>query len=316
MIEGENQPSILLKGTGLIDCSLIYPKRRRDKWILLRKIRKSPFDAVFVSFINSNYEMAVFSYLTGIGFRVGYHSNRSNYGKGCGLLYSWKISLPDLAKDRDEIELHLSLLEPWDREVRKSITTPILEIPSSQKAWAREFLKIKGIKKNEFLIGFHPGAGKKMRFKCWPLDRFIELARLLVKRKRVRIIFFGGPEEKEWKNLLIESLPQRSLVVIGELSLSQTASLISCCSLFISNDSGLMNLAYAVGVPVAAIFGPTQVPIPPKKGLHVIRSNLSCIPCYRYSTVKCRHRKCLIEITPEKVLEFLDKRKLIPDSLQ
>ncbi len=92
----------------------------------------------------------------------------------------------------------------------------------------------------------------------------------------------------------------------GKTSVNQLASLIKCCSLYISADSSPLHIAVAEGVPVIAFFGPTDPArhMPPGKNQIILKRELECSPCYK---PKCRHRKCMNLITVEEVLEAIDK---------
>jgi ADP-heptose:LPS heptosyltransferase len=96
---------------------------------------------------------------------------------------------------------------------------------------------------------------------------------------------------------------KKPVIVAGDTDIRTTAMLIKKCALFISNDSGLMHIATAVKTPVIAIFGPTLwwKNHPWGKENLVIRKNLSCSPCYNYSTIKCRNIRCLETITVGEV---------------
>jgi ADP-heptose:LPS heptosyltransferase len=101
------------------------------------------------------------------------------------------------------------------------------------------------------------------------------------------------------------------LIMTGQTTLSQTAALIEKCSLFISNDSGLLHVASAVKAPVIGLFGPTDPgrtgPYPDSSA--VIRKDMTCSPCYAGKPVRCNHSECLDSITVHDVIEKV-KQKL------
>jgi len=84
------------------------------------------------------------------------------------------------------------------------------------------------------------------------------------------------------------------------------AVLIKKCQVFVSADSSPLHIASAVGTAFIALFGPTdwRRHLPPGKNHIVINKNLNCSPCYK---TKCRTRSCMFAISPEEVLEAVEK---------
>ncbi len=111
-------------------------------------------------------------------------------------------------------------------------------------------------------IGIHPGSASNFQWKRWPLERFGKLAKILhTHNPNVQFLIFGGPDEEGQKQALanmINSLSPSAAAVISTPLLTTAAIIKRHCSIFISNDSGLMHLAAAVGVPTVGIFGPTN----------------------------------------------------------
>ena len=93
--------------------------------------------------------------------------------------------------------------------------------------------------------------------------------------------------------------------------MTQVAALIEQCDLLVCNDSGLMHAAVAVGTPVVAIYGPTDIRrTAPLGGQHtVIRHELPCSPCFKLEGDEqvhaCSHHDCLMTITVDEVLQSM-----------
>ena len=307
LLEGQNRASRLIEKGNIVNEIMQYPRTPGEKFHLARKLRKEKIDLGLTSFLNSNYEMAIFSYLTGARLRAGYHSRKYAYGKGCGLLYNVRVKLPEITEERHEIERHLDLL----RALRIPVTgrKPEVYITEKDRIWANNFLQNHGVKEGDKLVGIHPGAGKAMRFKCWPIEKFIDLISELGKERAIKILVVGGKEEEDTAERLKKNVNPEVIFSSGLASLSQSAALIEKCHLFISNDSGPMNIAFALGVPLVAIFGPTpwQQTAPSGEKCMVIRKSLACMPCYRFREITCPHRKCLTSISVQEVLEAARK---------
>jgi heptosyltransferase-2 len=161
----------------------------------------------------------------------------------------------------------------------KWLPTP-LEVPGDAREWARGMLASKGWKAGELLVGMAPGAAYGSA-KQWPPERFAQLAIELVigpgvilAQKSLPESFFGV------RTVLVGSTGDRAtcdaiagivaahfasmgcdrgvINLSGATDLRQLAGIMAECRSFVSNDSGAMHLAAAVGVPVVAIFGPTN----------------------------------------------------------
>jgi ADP-heptose:LPS heptosyltransferase len=100
------------------------------------------------------------------------------------------------------------------------------------------------------LVGIFPGAGHPSR--RWPVERFAELAWMLERNDAVRSVIFAGPEERQ---LVREARPKfpPSALVLDRLTVPQLAAAAERVSVFVSNDTGPMHIAAAVGTPVVIL---------------------------------------------------------------
>jgi len=148
---------------------------------------------------------------------------------------------------------------------------------------------------NEGWIAIHPSA--RWPTKLWGDDRFAEMIRRL---PRERIVLTGSATER----VRLERIAQGCQNKAGTTDLLELAELYARCAVVVTNDSGPMHLAAAVGTPVVAIFGPTDPSLTGPYGRqHVIlRAGLSCSPCLKE---RCDHRprmECMAQVTVEQVL--------------
>ncbi|MFQ6111915.1 MAG: glycosyltransferase family 9 protein, partial [Nitrospinota bacterium] len=157
-----------------------------------------------------------------------------------------------------------------------------------------------GVTPGETLIGINPSTDRST--KNWPLERFITLADELSEEFGAKIVLTGGPAEKEVTALMASRLRRPALDTTCRLSFRQTPALLRRLSLFISCDTAAMHLAYAVGVPTVALFGPGD---PHKYGPWaphniIIARDCPCAPCMED---RCEEFICMPAITLEEVLE-------------
>jgi heptosyltransferase-2 len=157
------------------------------------------------------------------------------------------------------------------------------------------------------ILGLAPGA--QWDTKRWPEDHFATLLDMQLRDHPQGVRIFLGPREENWfagGSLEKAALGNDRVEIIQDRSLVEVASLLSECRLLVTNDSGLLHVAEAVGTPVVAMFGPTvrefgYYPLLP--GSRVLENSLDCRPCSRNGKRPC-HRKdlaCLRDIQPDLV---------------
>lgn len=104
------------------------------------------------------------------------------------------------------------------------------------------------------LVALHPGSGSPA--KNWPLARFVELAGLIRARGIGRPVFLAGEAESALLPALRSLAPE--VVVVTGLDILELAGFLGACQAYVGNDSGVTHLAAATGIPVVALFGPTD----------------------------------------------------------
>jgi heptosyltransferase-1 len=153
-------------------------------------------------------------------------------------------------------------------------------------------------------IAIQPGA--RWENKRWPVEFFAELVRLLAKKfPEARFAILGAAEAKPLGEMILRAEPQRSLNLCGETSLPEMIEWLRLCQLMVTNDTGPMHVAAALGKPLVAIFGPTE---PRRTGPYghlesVLRIDLPCSPCLKSHCTYEKPEECLKAISPEMVFE-------------
>jgi len=151
----------------------------------------------------------------------------------------------------------------------------------------------------------HPGAGGRM--KHWPLEKFFRVSRKL-KEMGIPSVFIIGPAEDEFPEFR-EMKRGEQFPVFSGYSLPEVAAVIAASKGYLGNDSGITHLAAALGIPTAAVFGPSDPHKYGPRGGHVriISQGYECSPCFprnEFPDSKCsQDRACLRDIPPEAVVE-------------
>jgi heptosyltransferase-2 len=143
-------------------------------------------------------------------------------------------------------------------------------------------------------FGLCPGA-EYGPAKRWPAERFVAAARTLREKTQCRWVIFGGAGDRALADAMAGDITRATgdptLNLTGQTSLRELAAALKICDLVLTNDTGPMHLAAAVGAPVTAIFGSTS---PELTGLifssraRMVRGRAPCAPCFR--------RECPIDL--------------------
>jgi ADP-heptose:LPS heptosyltransferase len=202
-------------------------------------------------------------WLTGIRRRVGYGF------LGGGFLLTERV-MPDLTRaHRADCWLHL--LEHLGKPVLER--TPHLELGGDERESAEKFLAERGAGPGDVVIGIHPGA--RIRTRQWGAENFHAVGEALAEKFGVRIVWFEDPSEKAGAD-------RNGAFISAALPLRQFMALLASCKMLVCNDSGPMHIASALGVPVVAVFGPTEPawfgPLGEEKKI-VMRESFWCRPC-------------------------------------
>ena len=134
------------------------------------------------------------------------------------------------------------------------VQTAIFSVTTADKKWASDFLVTYRVDRQRPLIVIHPGS--PIALKRWLPERYAELADWLITQKRAQILFVGVEEEIPIVTEIQGRMQKESINVAGKTTLTQLASILHTCNVFIGNDSGPMHLAAAVGTQTIGLYGP------------------------------------------------------------
>jgi heptosyltransferase-2 len=302
----------VLAGAGLFDNIYNCPYRAGARaWIKRAiEIRRARYDVTINEFHSHTWLLAMVAVHSGAPFRVGHitspgwlpHSSR----------FSFIFNIPvKMAEDEHEIDRYMDLVAELDAPAAQlAEARPFIHLADADRRFAEDYMAREGVGPADIVIGIQPGTSAAMRWKQWPIDRYRTLIeRMLSEMPAARIVLFGNPLEVKMSAELIRGLESRVILAAGQTSVKQVAALIQRCRWLICNDSGLMHVAVAVGTPVVAIYGPTDIRRTRPWGTRhvIIRHDMPCSPCFRLEGEdelrKCPHHDCLMTITPNEVFE-------------
>ena len=163
--------------------------------------------------------------------------------------------LDPYVKDRPETLAHLDLLRPLGISLADADTDLFFPLPPDLPAWAERFLAGERIDPARPLVLVSPGSG--WPGKNWPLDRYLETARTLLRTTPAQVAWLGTPAEAA-AFFPDPAAPPPGANWMGRLDISQLAAVMARATVWLGNDSGPMHLATAVGCPTVSLWGPTE----------------------------------------------------------
>ncbi len=205
------------------------------------------------------------------------------------------------------IERFMALAYEPGAELPKPYPKPALKIVEQTRDAA---LARFGLTLDRPVLALCPGAefGESKR---WPATHFARVAEQRI-REGWQVWLFGSKNDhgvgEEILLQLIPGLREEATNLAGETSLAEAIDLLSCAAAVVSNDSGLMHVAAALGRPLVSVYGSTSPAFTPPlaEQVEVVRLGLDCSPCFE-RTCRFGHNNCMRELQPGLVIEALER---------
>lgn len=293
----------LLRGHPALHQVLVYEDPGRHagitgKWTLAGTLRRLRFDLAIL--FQNAFEAALLTFLAGIPRRYGYATD------GRGFLLSDPITVPERTKIGHQVQYYVELLRPLGSEGPAG--SPRLFLSNEEEQATDRRLAESGIAESDLLVGLNPGStyGGAKR---WLPERFAETADRLIREqgahsgRRVRVVIVGARGEETLGDAVADRMQIKPVQLSGRTTIRELMAVIKRCALFLTNDTGPMHIAAAFGVPVVALFGPTdsRTTSPFGNGHAIVRHPVECSPCL-LRECPIDHR-CMTRISVDEVYE-------------
>ena len=232
---------------------------------LARDVRRRRFD--FVIDLHSFSETNVLGFLSGAPNRL--FARRRGRSLDFLANFNPKPPVEEDNRTRHQVDRYLDVLKPLSiTDVSRSAR--LRTDPADDREIDR-LLKKSRADSGAPLVGLFPGAGHESR--RWPLEKFAQLAEVLIHSDQVRPIVFAGPEERQLVSQMRSMFPPETLI-IDRVTIPQLAAALARLAVFVSNDTGPMHIAAAVGTPVVLLLDrrAPETYIPLNEPKHVIYS--------------------------------------------
>ncbi|MDQ2742070.1 MAG: glycosyltransferase family 9 protein [Chloroflexota bacterium] len=254
-------------------------------------LREGNVDAaiIFTSFRQSSLPAAYLCYLAGIPLRAAASID------GPGSLLTTRHKHPE--RMMHEVERGLDLVSALGMETPEQRL--VLRVPEPDRWRARQMLS--DLSDDGPAIVLHPGCSMPSR--TYPWEQYAEIADLLVERLGATVILTGTEGERELVDRIRARMRREAVCLAGELPFPMLCGLIEASDIAITNNTGPMHIAAAMGTPVVALFALTNPPeqwgpwmVPHRQLFH----DVPCRICY--SRVCPFEHECLRLVTPEMVI--------------
>lgn len=267
---------------------------------LLKELRRARFDLVLE--LSGGDRGAFYARVSGAKERLGFgYGGRAFWHRFC-----FTRLLPPPPIKMHLVEHNLEMVRALGIEPRRprlhffwtgAVQTRIEALLASNSLTPRGF------------VVMHPGAG--WRFKCWTPAGYARVIEALQGQKGLPVVLTGSTaaHEQELVSAILKESRVSPINLLGRLSLKELGALIAQARFFFGVDSAPMHLAAAVGTPAVALFGPSGDFNwgPWGEGHLVIKKDWECLPCGRDGCEGSKVSRCLVELTPDEVLEAITR---------
>lgn len=250
----------------------------------------------------NSLKSALLPWLARIPHRVGYH------GEGRYLLLNDRRPAP-AEKRPPMVAFYRGLAEPGTGPT----PDPVMRLPQERIA---DVLARHGLQAGAYWV-LAPGA-EYGPAKCWPAPHYAELARALHADSGQPVVLLGSGKEAALAEDIARQAGAGCLVLAGKTTLDAAMALIAAARGLVSNDSGLMHVGAAFGLPQVAVFGSTSPEHTPplnaraeviwlkreREGAPDAAHRLDCAPCFE-RVCPLGHTRCLTEVSPDRVRQAL-----------
>ncbi len=285
-----------------------YTPRKLSVWSalhILKEIRSCHYDTI-LNCEQRSLAGSAFLTLIGAAYHIGFIPI-SDTPKGRFLTHAMRF--------RDDQSV-------WQSFIRLArlidSTIPQMFLPTSPKLseeveeWARDWWNEHVGSGPAPTIALHVGSQDR-EFSRWPVRRFVELAeRARIHNRHLSVMLTGTAPERELIHTFIRIYSGHAIDASDPGSLMRTAALLKRCNLLVSNDTGIMHLGAALGVPTVGLFGPNSprywAPVGPR-ATYVYDTKVPCSPCLNLYAdrwpLACSHPekgRCMLDITVDSVM--------------
>lgn len=262
-------------------------------------LRREGFDLVLD--LQGLLRSAALAWLTGCPTRVGFANGR----EGSPWFYSRRVAVPTI--EMHAVDRYLLIAEALGAVIQGPPQFRF-RLLSQDFSAVGDVLQKKAVNVDAPWVAMNVSA--RWPTKRWPIESFAAVAAQLAREGVGPIVVVGGPDERRDGEQLKDLAGCPIIDLTGETKLGLLPALLSKAALLITNDSGPMHVAAAVGTPVVSVFGPTSAlrTGPYGEGHAVLTHDVPCRPCFSRTCRNTVQMECLQGVTPAQVVAAVRDR--------
>ncbi|HCF27201.1 MAG TPA: lipopolysaccharide heptosyltransferase II, partial [Cyanobacteria bacterium UBA11049] len=267
----------------------------RPEFEMVERLRGMEFDAaaIFTVFSQNPLPSAFLCYLADIPLRLA-HCRENPYQ----MLSDWVLEPEPSGGIRHEVRRQLDLVASIGCKTEDERLS--LQVPQQAHSRVVKLLETLGVDRGRPWVVIHPGATAASR--RYPPESFASVARQLVVDANFQVLFTGTEPERQLIEDIQKAMGVPSYSLVAELNLGELAAIIAIAPLLISNNTGPVHIACAVGTPVVDLYALTNPQHTPWGVPHrVLYHDVPCKFCYK-SICPEGHHNCLRQVTPHEVV--------------
>ncbi len=292
--------------SGIPDNIICYDRRLEHRGLkgiarLTAKIKQLNISTAII--LPNSWRSALIPWIARIPIRVGLSVRYREY-----FFFSHSSKPEKDFKSRHQVFYYLNIVKilcPEIDKYEKEVTKTPLFLPDAEKPVLAELARRFGLNLNKPWLALAPGAQYGDAKLWWP-ENFSQVARRVAKEFGAQVVIFGSDADTAVARQIATNADTDFIILTGKTSLKEAIVLLGNCRALLTNDSGLMHVGAAIGVPLVAIFGSTD-PVhtgpfgDPTKTI-VLESKVDCHPCLK---PECPHghKRCMTEISPEETFD-------------
>jgi heptosyltransferase-2 len=267
------------------------------QWSIARELSREEYRQAIV--LPNSYKSALIPFMAGIAVRTGYRGE-SRWGVLNDVRRLDEKRLPQIA------QRYAALAFDRDEAPPAALPAPGLRVDGAQR---RATLGKLGLDPGRPAAALCPGA-EYGPAKRWPARHFAALARRLAAQGRA-VWLVGSAKDAQAGAEIAAASGGAARDLCGRTSLGEAIDVLASADLVVSNDSGLMHVAAALGRPLVALYGSSSPAFTPPLAAdaRILKLELPCSPCFQREC-PLGHFKCMVDLTPEHVLSAIDSARI------
>jgi heptosyltransferase-2 len=294
----------ILQNQPLVNAVLRYDKRGRQKGIrgllrMMREIRTRGYGLIISP--HRSLRSALLVAGSGSPQRVGFRHWLTRWA------YTSTVTRPMAGHEVERNHQLMTLLSHTPTDRPGQIT---LHVEEASRREAEQYFAGQGVKDTDIVVGMIPGS--QWGTKRWPAEQFAALIERLSARARTRCVLFGAPTDRPIAEAIVTACAAPVLDLVGKTALAALPAYLVPCTIVVSNDTGPMHVAAALGKPIVTLYGPTTAALgfsPYGVAWEDASVELDCRPCHAHGPQRCplSHWRCMRELSAEQVADAVQR---------